>query len=483
LSASIAKDTVKLTSAKMITVVVSMISAMLLSRFRTLEEYGTYSQILLVVNLITTILMLGLPNSINFFLARAETSEEREKFLSVFYTLSTCLSFITGLVLVCSTPIIVDYFENPIIKDFIYILAVYPWAKIVISSIDHILVVYKKTTRLMLFRIANSICLLLIILLVEVLNWSFAEYMLLFIVVEVSFTFSVYLIVRNIAGSIKFYIERELIIKILKFSLPLGLASVVGTISVELDKLIIGGFYNVEQLAIYTNASREMPVSIIASSLTAILMPQLVRLLKDNENETAVRLWGDATGLSYMFICFFAATLFVFAPEVISFLYSDKYLPGVTVFRIYCLVLLLRCTYFGMVLNSLGKTKFIFYSSLVSLGLNVVLSFILYYILGFIGPAVATFISMIIIAISQLIASTKTLSVSFKKIFPWRTIGIISVINIFYVIVFMILKEAISIQVFTGETIKAILLGMLWGILYIFTIKNFFMKKWNILNQ
>jgi len=70
-----------------------MITAMLLSRFRTLEEYGTYSQLLMVINIATTFFMLGLPNSINFFLARAENNNERQKFLSVYYTLSTVLSF------------------------------------------------------------------------------------------------------------------------------------------------------------------------------------------------------------------------------------------------------------------------------------------------------------------------------------------------------------------------------------------------------
>jgi len=58
---SIGKEAVKLTTARMITLLISMISAMLLSRFRTLEEYGTYSQIVMVVTLAISIFTLGLP--------------------------------------------------------------------------------------------------------------------------------------------------------------------------------------------------------------------------------------------------------------------------------------------------------------------------------------------------------------------------------------------------------------------------------------
>ena len=108
---------------------------MLLARFRTLEEYGTYSQMLLVINLFASIFMLGLPNSINFFLARAENQDEQRKFLSVYYTASTALSILLGVALVCAVPLIEGYFKNPAIRSFAYFLAIYPWANVISSSI------------------------------------------------------------------------------------------------------------------------------------------------------------------------------------------------------------------------------------------------------------------------------------------------------------------------------------------------------------
>jgi O-antigen/teichoic acid export membrane protein len=222
LKQSIASDAVKLTTSKFITLLISLVTAMLLSRFRTLEEYGTYSQIMLVISLTTTIFMLGLPNSINYFLARTEDPIERNRFLSVYYTFSTILSFIAGLVLVISAPLIVRYFDNALIKNFIYVLAIYPWARIIQSSIDNVLIVYKKTNHLMAFRIINSIFLLLIIIIVEAFNWGFAMYMALFIVVEAVFAVIVYILVKNIAGNIKIYFDKTLIRTIMNFSLPIG---------------------------------------------------------------------------------------------------------------------------------------------------------------------------------------------------------------------------------------------------------------------
>lgn len=480
---SIATDAVKLTASKIITMTISMISAMLLSRFRTLEEYGTYSQLLIVISLVSSIFMFGLPNSINFFLASAESSDEKQKFLSTYYTLSTILSFISGLALVLAAPLIVNYFNNAIIKNFMYVLAVYPWAKIILSSIENIYIVYEKTTRLIFFRILNSVSLLFIILLVEFFKWGFSTYMMLFIAVEAVFALSVYIQVGNISGKIWTYFDKDLVRKILKFSVPLGLASVIGTLNIELDKLLIGRFFDTEQLAIYTNAAREMPVTIIASSITAVLMPQLVRLLKIGNKEKAIALWSDATSLSYVFICFFASGLFTFAPEVISLLYSDKYLPGVPVFRIYSIVLLFRCTYFGIILNSIGKTKFIFYSSIVALGLNIVLNYILYRIFGFLGPALATIVSVAAVQVFQLKATSQSISVPLRKVFPWKALGVITIINVFIGIIFAFIKEAVSLDIYTGDILESMILGVAWSVLYGLLMQSFIKHKWVVLNE
>ena len=115
---AVGRDAVKLTITKMITLAITMVNAMLLSRFRTLEEYGTYSQILMVINLAVSLFTLGLPNSINYFVARTEETEERRHFLSNYYTLNTLLCVVMGVVLLFLTPCFETYFKNAYIRNF-----------------------------------------------------------------------------------------------------------------------------------------------------------------------------------------------------------------------------------------------------------------------------------------------------------------------------------------------------------------------------
>ena len=476
----IGSDAIKLTGSKVATTFIALISSMLLSRFRSLTEYGTYSQLLMAINLVCSLIMLGLPNSINYFLAKAETGKERERFLSVYYTLNTILSLVTGFVLVLTIPLIENIFNNSLIRNFWYFLALFPWTKIVMSSVENLLIVYHKTSALMIYRVANSISLLGIIILVQLTGGKFTTYMLYYLTVEIVFTLWTYWQVMRLASQIRPRLEKDLIKTIFRFSIPIGLASMVGTINIELDKLVITTFLSTEDLAIYTNASKELPLTVISTSLTAVLLPQMVRLLRNAKKKEAVELWKSATTISFAIICFIAAGCIVFAPEVITVLYSEKYLSGVPVFCVYCLVLLLKCTYFGMMLNALGKTQFILYSSICSLLLNAILNYILYLVFGFIGPALATLLSSMITAIAQLVYSSKECGITFDAIFPWKNCFLLLLLNTGLGVIAYILQKSVCAVI--NPIISAITIGILWLLITIRILFKPLLKQWKILN-
>lgn len=475
---SLGKDAITLTASKIIANVLTMLTAMLLARVRTLEENGTYSQLLLVINLVTSILMLGLPNSINFFLAKANTEEEKNRFLSVYYTLSTLLSAVVGITLACLMPCWETYFSNPQIAEFGFFLLIYPWTRIICSSADNVLVVLKKTKVLMLYRLFNSIAVLASILFIWLCNLDFRTYMVLYVTVEAAFALFVYRLAAHYTGKIRFHIDRDLIRRIFEFSIPIGLAGIIGTLNIELDKLMIGRMFSTEELAVYTYASKEMPVTLIASSITAVLMPRMVRLFEQNKNREAIEMWKNATTLSVAILAFFAVGLATFSREAITFLYSEKYVSGHMVFSVYSLCLLTKCTYFGMVLNAKGATKSILYCSIGTLALNVMLNLFFYRMFGMIGPALATLIAALSMQLLQLLLSSRLLEVRFCEIFPWKSSvqflmlnGMFSAASVF---VLKLVQRSVAV---------AILCAVLWGITYFCAIGKRALSYWNQMNS
>lgn len=480
---NIGKKAFYLSISKTIVITITMIVSMFLSRYLSLEEYGTYSQIIIIVELFVTLLILGLPNSINYFLAKTENKEDQKQFVSVYYSLSIFLSIIIGLVLILTSPIIANYFKNPLLSNFVYVLAILPWTKIMLSSIENILIVYNKTNMLIKFKIINSILILLNVIAVGIFSLSFYQYMLIFIIIQSVFTIVSFFIANGLVEKIVFSLNKQLVTKIFKYSLPIGLASMLGIIKKEFDKLMIGGFYDTSSLAIYTNAAKELPITVISASLTAILIPQMVKLFKKEKTKEAVSLWKDTTELSYFFVCLFAVGIFVFAPEVMSILYSSKYIEGATIFRIYSLVLLFRCTYFGMVLSSIGKTKLILYSSIIVLVLNVILNFVFYYIIGFSGPALSTLLVTLISASIQLVLTSRVIKVSIKELFPWKKIVEFSLINVVFGIIFYLIKENFYIYFFNNKIIFSLVLGVLWATIYFMIYYKYIKSKYKKINK
>ncbi len=499
-STSLGADATLLTFSKIATSAIAMVMTMLLSRFRSLEEFGTYKQILMIVNLVTSVLMLGLPKSLNYFLARSSSKEEKQKFLSLYYTLNTILSFVVGLALVLSVGLLENIFDNYTIRSFLYFLALFPWTKIVCSSIENLLIVYKKAKALVAFRIINSLALLLTVLAVQLFGMTFKDYMLLYVIVEAAFSLAVYIIAARVSGGIRPYLNGRMILTVFAFSIPLGLASVVGTLNVELDKLLIGSLMDPVSFAVYSNAATELPVTMIASSFTAVLMPQMVRMLSRDDNIGAIKVWGNATTLSMILIAIVGVGCFVYAEDVMTLLYSKKYIEGavgaagVWVFRLYSLHLLMRCTYYGMVLNSIGKTGFIFWCSVGALGSNVVLNVVLFKIFELFGqsmlaPAVATLISTTAMALLQLTVTSKTLGVKFSQIFPWKKAACILLVNIAFGVVFFFAKKlspldrvfgeiTLAGKALDGSVIESVMLGCVWAVTYFALMFKTIKKKW-----
>lgn len=494
---NIGADATLLTFSKIATSAIAMVMAMMLSRFRTKGEYATYNQILMVANLVSSFIMLGLPKSLNFFLAKTDSKEEKQKFLSFYYTLNTILSFVVGLVLVLSVNLIEVALNNGQLSSYLYFLALFPWTKIICSSIENLLIVYKKAKWLVAFRILNSGALLLSVIVVEALGWTFSHYMFIYVIVESVFAFSVYLIAGKMANGIYPYISGKMLKTVLAFSIPLGLASVVGTLNIELDKLIIGTLMTKEDFATYTNAARELPVTLISSSFTAVLLPQMVRMLSKDDTKKALKLWGNATTLSLMIISIISVGCFTFSEDVVKILYGEQYVAGKWVFGLYSLYLVLRCTYYGMVLNSVGKTNFIFWSSIGTLTSNAVLNVVFFFALKpfgsevqMVSPALATLISTIAMGMIQLAVTAKYLKVKFREIFPWFEALKILLFNSAFGVVFYMIKQLIPLQNyltfikidgFDGQALESVLLGLVWAVVYFAIMLKPIKRKWNSL--
>lgn len=496
---NIGKSSLLITASKFTSLIINLLCAMILSRMRTLQEYGTYSQLLMVNSLVSSFLVLGLPNSINYFLAKSDSAVTRHKFLNQYFTISTILAVLSGMLLLFLLPVTEMYFRNPDISSYAFFLLLYPFASITMSAIESILVIYERPLLLVTYRFLNSLSLLGVLIVSDAYSLNFHQYLFLFLFTELTFAVAVLGITSYLAGLLRFTFDLYAIREIFAFCAPIGLASAVGTISLELDKLLITHFFSTAEYAIYANAAKELPLTTLVSATTMVAMPKIVQMLHKEKIAQAVNLWKNVFVFNYTIMGLLVFGIVCYAPEVITILYSDKYIPGVTVFRIYTCLLLLRCAYFGMFLSATGETKPIFKTSIIILVLNVFFNILLYYWLGFIGPAIATVLTTFFSAYMLLWHSSKKLGIPIADFLPLKELFNITIICCTFAIIFSCLKKVLPIEILmsniianvfaisfikhtTAEIIESVLLGCIWAILYCLVVYKPMRYIWNQFN-
>ena len=251
--------------------------------------------------------------------------------------------------------------------------------------------------------------------------------------------------------------------EILKYSLPMFFSISIGTISTNIDKLVVSGLMTIEDYALYSNVSKELPFSFIINSFTTVITPFIIKFINNNKKDKFKKLWSFYLEIGYRTtwpLCFGA---FLLAPELIKILYSDLYLTGegIVVFRLYIIVAMFRFTYFGIVPTAIGRTDIIMKYSLFGCLLNLFLNYPMFYLLGMLGPAVATIISMIVSAIFYFRSSIKLVDINISEIIASKKIIIFIVKMVFCGTIARIIVSALENYLPNMSCSVALILGYL----------------------
>jgi len=240
-------------------------------------------------------------------------------------------------------------------------------------------------------------------------------------------------------------ITKKRIKAVLLFGLPVGVSAIIGKFSSNIDKLVIGNFYDSQTFAVFSNGAYEIPfLAIIGGSLFNVLIPSLKKEFENKSKERVLKLWKKA-GLSMISIIVpIAATFVVFAKPSVLFLFSEKYIEAVPYFRLYQIRLFFRIFLYGSFFIAAGKSKLYMYNAAISMIMNLILDIVLVSLIGPIGAVLATLLSVLILVLLQLTQISRILSVSIKEVYPWKKWSISIVIALFISTILYLLSSLIS---------------------------------------
>jgi len=367
---------------------------MFATRMLTKTDYATLRQTFIAYNFVAPLLMLGLPNALYYFLPRTET---RKKTITV-----ENMVLLAGLSLIFSLFMLLGgyrylalRFNNPELEITLKWMIGYPLYIMPIAIISAVLVIRGKTILLSLYNSITSIILLLGTIIGLYLTHSYTGplYAQIFLPI-LFFPLALYLIFRNTPGKLG-KLQVNSMTDMLKYAAPLGLATMMGSLMLQLDKIIVSWMCTPEQFANYVNGAMEIPlIGVITGSISTVLLSDMSTLCFQNKEGEAIHLFKKATQYSASILLPVMAFLALTSKPFIVTLFSEKYIESVIPFLIFLLIIPIRTVMYGSALMAIGKSRVILYRSFFDLLINMVLSVVLIYFIGYLGAAIATVITL-----------------------------------------------------------------------------------------
>jgi peptidoglycan biosynthesis protein MviN/MurJ (putative lipid II flippase) len=137
---------------------------------------------------------------------------------------------------------------------------------------------------------------------------------------------------------------------------------------------------------------------VIPFAVGSVLSSRYVSLQLESKKEELLALWYKGVEKVSLLVVPLTILSIIIAPDLISLIaesegtdYSNAVLP----FQIYNLIVLVRVTHYGSILQAFGDTKGVFYMSLNLVVANIILSIPFTIWFGIVGTALSTFIANI----------------------------------------------------------------------------------------
>jgi len=417
--------------AQFMLMAVSIVSGMVFSRTLSVADYGTYLQTFLAYDFAVPILTLGLPSAMYYFLPGAKFRQKGLVLdnIAMLFVSAILFSFFLAF---GGIELLAKRFNNPDLLRTLKWMIFYPIYTFPVLIESAVWIVKDKVKLNAIYNVFTGLFLTILLILTAFSTKSFDAPILIRVFIPLLFfPLTIYLIFKHVPGD--WDIPRiSSMWSIAKFSIPLGLSSVIGTITIQLSSMIVAFMTSPSDFAIYANGAKEVPlIGIVTGSISIVIMAEMAHKIKEGDLNAALQLFKKAAAISASILLPTMVYLMIFAESFINVIYSSKYVESVLPFRIYLLMLPVRIVYYGSALIALGKTKAILFRSVVELLITAVFAYFLTNSIGYIGAAIATVAMYYVWAIPyNLIFLGKQFNCKSTFIIPFKRVGVILIVAI-----------------------------------------------------
>jgi len=370
-----------------------LIERVILARFLSQAEYGEVNLGITILFLGVTVSMVGFYQGIPRYMSRFDSQEDtRGAWYTGFIISFSSAALLSGTLLVGRRFILGNLFENPasgeILVVFIVAIPVFVGLRAGIGGIRGMeQTLYRVYTMDLLFPVGKVALIALFLWLgLDILAAGYAYLFAL----AVAFVVTIYLLNRLISlrGPARFHWS-----EMTRFSAPLMLSTIIVTLLIRTDTLMVGFFQSSADVGLYTAAyPLAQALSMVIFSFGFLYLPLASRLDAVDSHDELDQIYTLTT--KWIYIVTFPAFLvfFVFPGDVLGIFFGDRYVAAAGAFAILAFGFFTnaaagRCR---ETISALGYTKYNLGINATAFILNFGLNLVLIPRYSYVGAAVAS---------------------------------------------------------------------------------------------
>ena len=393
----------------------------LLSRWLSTPEYATFKQAMLVYSFGAGLMTLGIPRSLIYFIPK-DRANAKTIVLSAWTILCT-IGLLFCLFCVLGGPLLIaKAFNNASLEQYFPWIAAFGLASLLGSMLPSFLLSIERTDLVASAAIVSRLTVFLALTAaITIRSSGFDAFRAATIATALVGALSVVAIWYLAEGPFKSPNWANCS-KILRYSVPLGLAGIVEGLALRTDKLIVATLCDARQFAIFVNGATEIPlVSIVAGSATAVVLPEIVNRFEKGDVKTAFFLWQSMAKKTAIILFPVTGALAWFAPEIITTLFSEHYVESTFPFRCYLTLIPPRVVVFAAIFQAAGRSDILLFRSVIVLISNFAISYGLVALYGMNGAAIGTILVFWVFTIPYCLwRAADVLSVRTRELLPYR---------------------------------------------------------------
>ena len=458
-----------LSSGSILTALVSILSGMVLTRLLSQHDFGTYRQAILAITFAAPFVMLGLDRVLFTFLPKV-VENPRATLTDNLTLLVMAGGLLSSFALLGGNHLLAKRFDNPALSPLLGWFGLYALFFLPAAAVSACLLARQQTRTLAVYNVASRV---MNFLFVAGLVWFWRTPGMALLGVLIGTMLNCltgfWLMWRACPGP-DWRPSLAGMQQQLQFAIPLGLASLLGTLTVNMDQMIVSMRCPPAQFAVYTVGAMEIPlIGIITGSITSVVLVDYARFYQAGRIDQVIRLMQTAMSRSALILLPAMLLLWVLAPYLMRLLYGTNYAAAAVPFRIYLLLLPLRTLTFGAVFQATGSTRPILVQSAFSLLICGGMGWMLTGWLGAPGAASATVTVAYVFSLPySLWILRQRLQISAWEIFPWKVLGRIFVASglaagaAWLAVSFLNQHPVVVVTVATGIFVPLALAGLVW---------------------